>query len=148
MLKEVFWSFGYDVHDAFKEHLWESVWPLKVRPVLQHLKLDTMILDFDECFCTDRCCVLAGCALAAFEPGFVHGAPQSVIIKGESDMLQTAARHCGAVEYAEKLMGHWTAQRLQLPTCDEDMAAIMEIFDSGLETGKAVPTRWEEESQS
>jgi hypothetical protein len=137
MLREVILCFGYDVHDALKKHLWESVWPLKDHPVLQHLKLDTMILDFYECFCTDRCCMLADYALAAFEPGFVHGAPQSVIIKDdEFNMLQTAAGHCGAAQYVEKLMGHWTAQRLQLPMCDEDMAAIMEIFDSGVKTKK------------
>lgn len=148
MLRDVVWGFGSKVHDALKEHLWESVWPLRIRPVLEHLKLDLMILDFDECSCTDGCCMLAGCALGAFEPGFVHGAPKSVNIKDSFDMLQTVTRHWGAVEYVETLMGHWTARRLQLPTCDEDIAAIIEIFGWGLEMGKADPDRWEEESRS
>lgn len=129
ILQSVVWRFRADVHDALKQRLWELVWPRKVRPILEHLKLDSIALDFYECSCTERCCILAGCALRAFEPGFAHGTPKRTEIWDECDMLHTAARHCDAVEYVESLMGHWTAQRLQLPTCDkEDMAANLRIF--------------------
>ncbi|MCJ1249786.1 hypothetical protein MMC30_007012 [Trapelia coarctata] len=113
MLEVVVWDFGSEVHDALKKRLYQSVWPRKIRPIIQHLKLDSITLDFDECYCTDRCCELAGYATSAFMPGFVHGMPKSVEINDPYDMTNFTERHRGVEGIVKKLMRGWTAERLR-----------------------------------
>jgi len=152
MLKMVAWDFGSEVHDVFKKGLCQLVWARKVRPILQHLKLDVMILDFYECFCTDRCCNLAGCALKAFMPGCSHRAPKSVEVKDPFDMTSFAERDSGTKGLVEKLIRQWTAPRLQHSggtdeSIDEDTAEMDEAFRKWVKSEEHVSARWSEGSR-
>jgi len=113
-------DFGSTVHQVFNEHLRTCAWSRKVNPVLENLKLDMLILDFDDCTCVDRCCQMAAYALSSLKPGFAHEMPKEVTVLGfEFEMydLGTCDRwelFDGWMEdefFIEGLIKQWTEKR-------------------------------------
>jgi len=72
-------------HASDKRYLRQVSWPRKVRPILDLLKLDNLILDFSEARCPNwsgcSCWMTAG-AIFAFHTGFAHGVPADLEVYG------------------------------------------------------------------
>ena len=75
-------DFGSTVHQVFNEHLRTCAWSHKVNPVLENLKLDKLILNFDACTCVDGCCQMAAYALSSLRSGFAHEMPKEITVSG------------------------------------------------------------------
>ncbi|MCJ1245129.1 hypothetical protein MMC30_002330 [Trapelia coarctata] len=69
-------------HVACKCYLRQVSWPRKVQPILDFLRLDSLVINFAGARCTKGCCFLTASALSAFQAGFAHGMPTNLEICG------------------------------------------------------------------
>ncbi len=78
---------GKELHRANKTYLVEISWPRKMAPILEHLQLDTLVLNIDCSKCEDDCCTLYAGAVMAFHEGFALGMPKDLKIYGLPDLV-------------------------------------------------------------
>lgn len=75
------------LHQANKIHLIDISWPRKVAPILQHLQLDTLIINIDCSKYEDDCCTLYADAVMALAEVFALRMPKKLEVFGISDLV-------------------------------------------------------------
>lgn len=69
------------IHEIGTARLRDFLWPRKIHLILQHLCLESLILDLREALCPMACCAWHATAGSCFSSGFVYGLPKRVDIK-------------------------------------------------------------------
>ena len=110
-------EYNREIHRFAKLKLRDATWQRKVDPILDHLRLDRLILDLSDSFCPEDCdCRMAAMAVLCFEKGFAVHTPKIVEVKGwELDDLDIAA-------VVGECLGTWTMRRAGKVAGDADSA--------------------------
>lgn len=76
---------GYLLHDGYSNHLVSVIWPRKLAPILNLLRLEKLVVDFSRACCPSMCCKLHRKAAMAFDGGFAMGMPTTMVIVGSGN---------------------------------------------------------------
>ncbi len=77
-------------------------------PILEYLKLDKLIVHFEDSVCAFDCCNITRSAGAAFNEGFAKGRPRRLIIEGVDKWLDEGIDNERSIKRDIK---HWTRDR-------------------------------------
>ena len=102
------------LHDAYKKHLGEIVWPQKLLPLLDYCSLSKLVLYISRAVCHTDCCAMSYHAVLSFRKGFAMGFPTHFVIGGLGNGKAAS----------EKLIRSWTARRLTV----SDRKLVHDIF--------------------
>lgn len=76
-------AFYTTLHRYESVELVQEIWPRKLKPVVDCLLLDKLVVDLGDSCCTGRCCKMADYETRkAFSSGFAMGMPKVVQLRG------------------------------------------------------------------
>ena len=104
------------LHHARKCYLRQVSWPRKAKPILDFLRLDSLVINFSDCTCYRECCRLTASAIPTFQAGFAHGVPAKVEIYGLTPCDAVSSYHVKnpeRVKLVKRFLRLWTKKRNQ-----------------------------------
>lgn len=101
------------LHDAYSNYLKGTVWPRKVSPLLDHCRLNKLVVSVHSAFCPALCCRIRAYAVLSFNAGFAMGMPERLVIEGFGEYVSAS----------EELIRSWTSRRI----ADSDGEHVLDI---------------------
>ena len=78
---------GREVHRANKAYLVDICWPRKLAHILEHLRLEKLVVNIENSRCEDGCCPMYAGAVAALHEGFALAMPKTITIYGTEQFI-------------------------------------------------------------
>ena len=86
-------NFGDDSVKLRRDLLLLDIWPEKMSPILEYLRLDRLVVHVGTIECNFRECIIPDCAILAFNQGFTKGLTKRLGLEDGHDRY-TRARTC------------------------------------------------------
>ena len=112
-----------ELHKAYKQYLVDIAWPRKVSPVLEHLKLDGLMINIQCSLCDHKCCPMYAGALAALSQGFALGIPKTLKIMGVDRFIDQT--------YFDQEANPWRSVNFMIRQWSRERGCPIAIFEEG-----------------
>lgn len=101
-------NWGRNIHQRYKDRLRFVCWPKMMSPILEHLQLDKLVVNFEDSICSHNCCSIPRRAGAAFNEGFAKGVPTFLVL---GNIQEGLFPHTDYKRSIEQDIRRWTADR-------------------------------------